>query len=127
MLHATWDTDKIMGKFARMVDNISKVDVDAAVTEALNEVADFLLKEMQEGVQRHTRTGKAFDAVKRTDVQRTGNYQYVEVGAMYIRAEDRDGFHIVYLEYGSVYRGRERQRKRRAAKRAQAPRHDACE
>lgn len=34
-------------------------------------------------------------------MQRAGNYQWVEVGAMYIRTENKDGFHVVYLEYGS--------------------------
>jgi heptaprenylglyceryl phosphate synthase len=101
MMHVKFDTRNLMDKFARMVDDITQVDVDEAVTQALDEVADDLLEEMQAAVKRHYRTGSAYEAVKRTEVQRAGNYQWVEVGAMYIRAEDRDGFHIVYLEYGS--------------------------
>ncbi len=100
-MHVKFDTTKIMNRFAAMVDDITKVDVDAAVTQALNDVADYLLTEMQQAVKRHYRKGDAYKAVKRTEVQRAGNYQWVEVGAMYIRSEDKDGFHIVYLEYGS--------------------------
>lgn len=101
MMHVKFNSSAIMDKFASMVDDISKVDVDAAVTEALNEVADVLLKEMQAAVKRHYRKGNAYRAIKRTEVQRAGNYQYVEVGAMYIRSEDQKGFHVIYLEYGS--------------------------
>lgn len=101
MLHVSFNTDKIMSRVAKMVDNLNTIDVDAAVADALNEVANFLLKEMQAVVERHNQTESAFQALKRTEVQRAGNYQWVEVGAMHIRAEDQDGFHIVYLEYGS--------------------------
>lgn len=101
MLHATFDTSSIMGKFSKMVDNISKIDIDAAIFEALNELADVLLLRMQDIVRRHYETGDAYRAIKRTEVQRAGNFQWVEVGAMSIRMEDKDGFHVVYQEYGS--------------------------
>lgn len=101
VLHVKFNTDSLMRRFSRMVDNMTAVDVDAAVHDALDEVADFLLSEMQAGVMRHYQTGAAYEAVKRTEVQRAGNRQWVEVGALHIRSEDKEGFHIVYLEYGS--------------------------
>lgn len=101
MMHVKFSSKSIMAKVEKMVDNLSTIDVDAAVTEALNDVTEYLLKEMQTAVKRHYRKGNAYRAVKRTDVQRAGNYQWVYVGAMDIRAEDKDGFHVIYLEYGS--------------------------
>lgn len=101
MMHVKLNSDAIMKQFASMVDNISQIDVDSAVAEALDEVADVLLAEMQKGVARHQKTGRAFDAIERTEVQRAGNTQWVEVGALHIRAEHKDGFHVIYQEYGS--------------------------
>lgn len=101
MLHVKFNTDSLMKKFGRMVDNLTAVDVDAAVHDALDEVAGYLLKEMQQGVERHYQTGAAYEAITRTEVQSAGNRQWVEVGALHIRAENANGFHVVYLEYGS--------------------------
>jgi len=101
MLHATFGAANIMERLSMMVDNISKIDIDAAIHEALDELADVLLVHMQEIVRKHYQTGNAYKAIKRTDVQRSGNFQWVEVGAMSIRLEDKDGFHVVYQEYGS--------------------------
>lgn len=101
MLHASFDGKQIMTRLAKMADNISKLDVDAIMHDALDALADVLLAEMQELVRKHYKTGDAYRAIKRTEVQRAGNYQWVEVGALHIRAEDKDGFHVVYQEYGS--------------------------
>ena len=40
MLHVKFDGDKIMEKVSKMVENISQIDIDAAIHEALNELAD---------------------------------------------------------------------------------------
>ncbi len=101
MLHVKYDTHSMMDKLWALQDRVGQIDVDAAVKDALDEIADFLLAEMQKSVKRHYHLGNAYKAIKRTEVQRSGNYQWVNVGAMYIRSEDKEGFHVVYLEYGS--------------------------
>lgn len=101
MLHVKFDTNKILDQFQRKVDVYASFDVDSAVHAALDELADMLLKDMQANVERHVKKGRAYRAVERTPVQRAGNTQWVQVGAMRIRSEHKDGFHIVYQEYGS--------------------------
>lgn len=101
MLHVKFDGQKVMDQLSKVVGNISKIDIDAAIHEALNELADVLLAEMQKRVITHFKTGDAYKSIKRTEVQRAGNFQWVEVGAMRIRYEDKEGFHVVYQEYGS--------------------------
>lgn len=105
MMHVKFDTQKIVDQFQKMAYNYQSIDIDAAVHEALDELADILLKMMQDGVARHRRTGAALDAIERTEVQHVGNTQYVEVGAMRIRAEHQNGFHVIYQEYGSPHFG----------------------
>lgn len=101
MLHVKFDTQKILDQFQKRAHNFAAIDIDAAVHDALNELADILLKMMQEGVERHRDTGAAYNSIERTEVQRAGNTQWVEVGALRIRSEHQDGFHVVYQEYGS--------------------------
>ncbi|MCL2695439.1 MAG: hypothetical protein FWE69_03830 [Clostridiales bacterium] len=92
------DIVKSLDKF---VERIGAVNIDAAVTEALDALADWALAEMQYIVRNHNNTGNAFRALRRTAVQGAGNSRWVEVGALKIRAEDKDGFHVIYLECGS--------------------------
>lgn len=101
MLHANFDTQKIMEQFGKMVDDYAAIDIDAAVHDALDELADVLLAMMQDGVKRHYKSGRAYESIERTPVQRAGNTQWVSVGAMRIRAEHQNGFHVIYQEYGS--------------------------
>lgn len=101
MMHIQFDSKKLSRQFGRMAEGIRRIDIDAAVMEALDEVANVLLAEMHKGVERHRDTGHAYDAIERTEVQRAGNYAWVEVGAIHIRAEHKDGFHVIYQEYGS--------------------------
>ena len=101
MLHVKFDSNQIVKQISGFVRDYEIIDIDAAVREALDEVADLLLEQMRSGALRHKVKGRAYDAIERTEVQRVGNYFYVEVGALRIRAEHQDGFHIVYQEYGS--------------------------
>lgn len=101
MMHVKFDTQKIVDQFQKKALYYAGIDIDTAVHETLDELADILLKMMQEGVSRHYAKGDAYKAVERTEVQRAGNTQWVEVGAMRIRSEHQDGFHVIYQEYGS--------------------------
>lgn len=101
MMHVKFNTDSIMKKVEQLVDNLSQIDIDSAVRSALDEIADYLLDLMQTAVKRHYKDGDAYRAIKRTEVERAGNYMWVEVGAMRIRYEDKKGFHVIYQEYGS--------------------------
>lgn len=101
MLHVKFDTGKVLEQIEKSVANYTDVDIDAAVTAALDEIADVMLEQMQEGVRRHYKKGRAYRAIERSEVQRAGNYLWVEVGALRIRAEHKDGFHVIYQEYGS--------------------------
>ncbi len=101
MVHVKLDTDKIMKSVNRYVENISKIDTNAAVAAALDEAADILLEQMQEAVYKHHRKENAYKSIKRTEVEIHGNYISVEVGALFIRSVDKKGFHVIYQEYGS--------------------------
>lgn len=101
MMHVKFSINSLEKYLAKMADELQGVDIDAAVVSALDEIGDTLLADMRRKVEPHKRTGKALSAVKRRPVESAGNTHYVEVGAMDIRGVDKDGFHVIYQEYGS--------------------------
>jgi HK97 gp10 family phage protein len=101
MLHAKMDLKSMAKYLDKFVSDVGDANLDAAVVEALDKVADFLLYEMQYRVWPHHRQGNAYDAIKRTEVKTNGHEHWVYVGALEIRTVDKKGFHIVYQEYGS--------------------------
>lgn len=76
-------------------------DIDETVAQALDESADILLSAQQEIVQTHRRTGEAYNALKKGSIKKVGDSQEIAVGALDIRKGDKEGFHIIYLEYGT--------------------------
>lgn len=101
MMHATFNMQSLERFILKMTDDMRGVDIDAAAVEALDTIGDMMLDDMQAKVAKHRDTGAAYDAVKKNDVVSQGNQHSVEVGAMDIRGEDKDGFHVIYQEYGS--------------------------
>ena len=105
MLHGSFSGKDLARQLDKFATEIGAKNIDAAVEEALNAVADWLLAEMQAVLVQHgkVKTSKAYDALRRSPVEHEGNQMYIEVGGYRIRAEDKDGFHLVYLEYGSTH------------------------
>ena len=89
-----------MDSLLKMADSMDE-RLDKAIEETLEESADVLLEDMRTVVQRHYKSGAALRAIKRTKLQREGDFWRVDVGAPYIRKGDEEGFHVIYLEYGS--------------------------
>lgn len=101
MMHAKFNFGGLESFLLKRATELEQLDIDAAVVESLEIIGEQMLLDMQEGVARHQRTGKAYSALKMKPVVSAGNYHSVEVGAMDIRGADKDGFHIIYQEYGS--------------------------
>ena len=85
-----------------LIKNIEKAgrNVDDAVAESLEAQADILLEAEQEVMRSHYRTGAAYRALKKSPIRKVGDEQSIDVGALDIRGEDKDGFHLIYFEYG---------------------------
>lgn len=101
MMHCRFNINSLDRMLSKMADDVAEIDIDGAVVEALDEIGDTMLTDMQEAVARHRKEGRAYRAVKKLPVDSAGNYHQVEVGAMDIRKGDQDGFHVIYQEYGS--------------------------
>jgi hypothetical protein len=100
-MHVKFDGNDIIKQLQAYTDNVLKFDIDSIIADCLDEIADMLLEEMQSRVAKHKKKGRAYNAIERTPVRRAANYQWVEVGALNIRTTRKDGFHVVYQEYGS--------------------------
>lgn len=105
MLHGSFSGRDLVRQLDAFAAQIGKVNIDAAVEEALNALADWLLEEMRAVLiaKGKVKKRRAYNALRRSEVQHEGNYMWIDVGGYRIREEDKDGFHLVYLEYGSTH------------------------
>ena len=102
MMHVKFNSKAITDGLDRYVWQFAAVDIDGIVCDVLDDVGNEMLLDMQERVAAHSTPKKrAYNALKFEGVKTAGNYHSIEVGAMDIRGEDKDGFHIIYQEYGS--------------------------
>lgn len=107
MMHGTIelpDVSQYIAEIEAMADTIDDVAI-----EVINETVDFMRDQMKALLysriaQKDLSTGAAINAIKSEHAKRRGNIVSAKVGAIYIRGKDKDGFHLVYLEYGSPTR-----------------------
>lgn len=89
---------------------VAKADeIDEIAIEVMNETVDFLRDEMKKELKKKIRrkdksTGNALNAIKSKHAKIRGFYIVASVGALYIRGKDSNGFHLIYIEYGSPTR-----------------------
>ena len=73
-------------------------NVDAACRKAINESTSIIKNSMDEGAQRHRRTGETAEAIEKTKAKPTGNYNYATVGIDL--QKHPNAAHAVFREYG---------------------------
>lgn len=91
--------DQLVNRYQIQADKIEEV-----AAEAINETLDWAENEMKKNVRPFNKTGAAYNSIKKERAIASGNYIFGRVGGLYIREEDKKGFHLVYLENGSPTR-----------------------